>query len=280
MKIHQQELSKIGDYQIIKRFAGGMSNYTYLISDSDENKYVYRYPGEGNELFVDPKELAGKLKEINKFDITNKCLYYNEDNGQKISTYIPGKNINDDVNLQDVADVLKSVHNSNVNFPKYDHLGRLDKYENIHMEENEEYIFLKKKWMEIYDNVLNKFILFPTHGDAQFANLLEDEFGNIKIIDWEFSGVNDYIYDIACFGNIDFDYAIKLINVYEDKVSNEHLIRLYGWRIFQCLQWYNVAKIKHQKGLSDKLNIDFENVSQGYIDKAQIFFDELESIKT
>ncbi len=128
---------------------------------------------------------------------------------------------------------------------------------------------MKKKWEIIYDEHLKEHVRYPAHGDAQFANFIQTDKGEIKLLDWEYSGTNDYIYDIACFGNKDISWAIKLLKVYEGEVSNDKLVRLYGWRVFQCLQWYNVALYKEEIGLSKELSIDFLKVSKNYINLAK-----------
>ena len=51
--IHQEILNNIDSKLIIKeRLMGGMSNYTYLVTDGT-NKFVFRVPGEGAANFVD-----------------------------------------------------------------------------------------------------------------------------------------------------------------------------------------------------------------------------------
>ena len=50
---HQEILSSIDStLTIVDRLMGGMSNYTYLVTNGEE-KYVFRIPGEGAENFVD-----------------------------------------------------------------------------------------------------------------------------------------------------------------------------------------------------------------------------------
>ena len=272
---HVKALEKISnEYKIIKRFEGGMSNLTFLIVNEKGNKFVYRYSGNNNDIFVNYKTLNHNLKEINILNISSNVVYYNEINEIKICEYIEGEEINAEINFQKIVDVLKKLHNSHVKFSSYEHLSRLIKYEEAcNNSGNTEYDILKKKWLEIYEEILKTHMKYPCHGDSQMSNIIINVQDEIKIIDFEFSGTNDYIYDIASFGNVNFEMAIKLLNEYKGKVEKSHLQRLYGWRIFQCLQWYNVALFKSKTGLGASLNIDFEMISIKYLKLSQKLYE-------
>ena len=88
--------------------------------------------------------------------------------------------------------------------------------------------------------------------------------------DWEFAGMNDPIYDIACYGNAGFDKALSLLEAYVGhKPTSDELKRLYFHRSFQCLQWYNVAIFKDRVGLSRDLNMDFNAVAAFFFNMAK-----------
>ncbi len=263
------------NYEIVLRFMGGMSNFTYKIKDSDDNFFVYRFPGRKNYNFVNYDDEKLHLKEIESLNISNDVIFLKPDEGLKISKYVEGENISDDVDLNLVSDVLKKLHNSNVKFKEYDHLSRLNKYEKLHTNDMDEYFKLKEEFLTIYDKYLKQHIKYPSHNDAQVANFIQTPNGDIKLLDWEYAGINDYIYDIACFGNNDFNMAQKLLSVYEKEITDSLLIRLYGWRMFQCLQWFNVASFKEDIGLSKDLGVDFKAVSKKYISLADEFLNQL-----
>ncbi len=272
----EERLKKIdSSYEIVSRFMGGMSNFTYKIKDDKGNFYVYRFPGRKNYNFVNYDDEKKHLKEIEVLDISNEVIFLEPSEGLKISKYVEGENIGEDVDLKLVSSILKKLHNSDVDFVDYDHLSRLKKYESLHTNDMEEYFKLKEEFLKIYDTYLKQHIKYPSHNDAQVANFIQTPEGDIKLLDWEYAAINDYIYDIACFGNADFNMAKKLLVAYEDEVTDDKLIRLYGWRMFQCLQWFNVASFKEDIGLSKDLGVDFKMVSQKYISLAQEFLEEL-----
>lgn len=269
---HQQVLTSINEnFEIVSRLEKGMSNFTYIVKDQLDNKYVYRFPGDGAHNFVNYSEELKVLTAIADQHISSDLVYFNQQSGIKIATYIPGAVIDqDNVNYQQVSKLLSKFHQLEfTDLPNYDHLTRLNFYETLHNNPQALYATLKTQWLEIYETHLKMNVNTPCHGDAQPSNIIIGEDGNYYLMDYEFAALNDPIYDISCFGNNDFKHAENLLKAYYQAPINDHYIRLYGWRAFQCLQWFNVASFKAEIGLSEKLNIDFKQISFYYIEQAQ-----------
>lgn len=266
---HQNMLKELQpDLEIVERFVGGMSNFTYKVKNKKNEFFVFRVIADGGENYVNYEVEHKNLTAIEKLDINSKVLYHDPKTGIKLSEFIPGNIINGNEDYLKIVEVLKKVHSSDIVLNNYEHMKRLRKYENLHGEKNSQYDDLKEKFTKIFINELAKFIKYPCHNDAQISNFIIDEKDNYHLLDWEFAGMNDYIYDIASFGNNNFESAVKLLEYYVENPSSEEYFRLYAWRMFQCLQWYNVALKKHQDGLSEMLKIDFLAVSKNYLDLA------------
>lgn len=277
---NQQILSEIDhNLKIEEQFLGGMSNYTYLIKNINTNNlFTLRIPIEDGKHFVNFKteyEVLNKIKDLN---INSELIYFNQDSGIKISNYIYGKNIDENIDLDLVSNVLKTIHNSNLVFSDYNHLQRLDKYESLltSNEVNDSYLSLKQQWLAIYDDVLQHHLNYPTHGDAQPSNFIISDDAKLYLLDWEFSGQNDFIYDIATFGNIDFNLSLDLLATYLPEYSNEELQRLYGWKIYQCLQWYLVASYKANH--YDNEHLDFNQIATNYLNNAKLYLAEYKNL--
>ena len=118
-----------------------------------------------------------------------------------------------------------------------------------------------KEYLESQEKVL-------THGDSQPSNFIVLDNGELITVDFEFSGNNDPVYDIACFANIKLEDGLDLLNVYYEKVDNDKLKRFYLWKTYQCLQWYLVASFKEKMGMSESLSIDFKKIADNYLDQA------------
>ena len=111
--------------------------------------------------------------------------------------------------------------------------------------------------------------MVPCHCDYQPTNLVISG-DKLYVLDWEFAGMNDPFYDIACYGNAGFDKALSLLEAYVGhKPTSQELRRLYYHRAFQCLQWYNVAIYKDRVGLSRDLNMDFNQVAAFFFNMAR-----------
>lgn len=257
---------------VLNRLMGGMSNYTYLIKVNEEF-YTFRVPGDGAQHFVDRVIELKNIDMISSLDFCPKPDYFNIKNGYKISEYVEGIPMHElDVKPYDkVTTLLKRLHTSTKFDNDYDPIKRLSYYESINETDNPLYDALKEQWLSIYNSILKHVPLVPCHGDAQPSNFVVGE-ECLYLVDWEFAGNNDPIYDIACFGNANFKDALALLKVYFEDCDKEKYQRLYSWRMFQCLQWYNVASYKDQIGLSEKLEIDFNYISKIYIDKAKYFY--------
>lgn len=254
------------DAKIVMRLEGGMSNYTYVV-ESAGKKYTYRVPGKFAEKFVNRVEEWENIQEVNKLGLNNITTYVEILSGEKLAEYVEGTimSTTDIVSYNEMSvTALKKIHNSELKFRDYNAFGRLDDYERYCRETGfthpEEYTRLRKKLDEIRKTQVN-IKKVPCHCDYQPTNLVinGDKF---YVLDWEFAGMNDPFYDIACYGNAGFDKALSLLEAYVGhKPTNAELQRLYFHRAFQCLQWYNVAIFKDRIGLSKDLNMDFNAIA-------------------
>lgn len=262
------------DAQIIKRLEGGMSNYTYVVS-SNGKKYTYRVPGKFAEKFVNRVDEWNNIQEINKLDLNNETTYVEILSGEKLAEYVEGTIMSetDVVSYNEMSvKALKKLHNSNLKLKDYNAFGRLAEDEQYCRETGfahpEEYIVLRSKLEDMRKNYA-QVALVPCHCDYQPTNLVIDG-EKLYVLDWEFAGMNDPFYDIACYGNAGFDKALSLLEAYVGhKPTKEELQRLYFHRAFQCLQWYNVAIFKDRIGLSKDLNMDFNQVALMFLGMAK-----------
>lgn len=265
------------------RLMGGMSNYTYLISIKGV-LHTFRIPGKNAEKFVDRTVEEHNINLVEELGLNNKTIYLDVENGYKIAEYIEGQPLSelDPLNfLEEAAQVLHKIHESGLQSEyDYDPLGRLELYENHTFEYNhkhsERYEELKGRFLALKDQYMNKERLTLSHGDSQISNFVKTPSETLRLMDWEFTGNNDPFYDIACFGNNDFNHALALLPVYLKRTpTTEEFNRLYFFRSFQCLQWHNVALYKEFIGLSKDLGVDFMFVANLYLDKAEGFLNNI-----
>lgn len=262
--------------KIVKKFSGGMSNQTFLVTD-EEKFFTFRVPYESGKPFTNFVDEQNVLEQITQLNINSKVLYFNVDNGVKLSECVDGCMLEEPINYQLVSDTLKKLHQSNLIFNSYNHLLRLGNYEQLVTNIDQDYFEIKNNWLQLFNNFLINFVNYPTHGDSQISNWLVTK-QQLYLLDWEFSAQNDFIYDICCFGNNDFDQALQLLTVYIDNPTKEHYIRLYGWKVYQSLQWYLVASYKANIKDYQSSGLDFNSIKNNYLDKAKYYWQELEEI--
>ena len=262
------------DTRIVMRLEGGMSNYTYVI-EALGKKYTYRVPGKFAEKFVDRIDEWHNIQEVEPLGINNVTTYVEILSGEKLAEYVEGTimSTTDIISYNEMSvKALKSIHNSKMQFKDYDAFGRLDTYERYCHEMGfshpEKYTQLRTRLEEMRKAYV-AVPMVPCHCDYQPTNLVISG-EKLYVLDWEYAGMNDPFYDIACYGNAGFDKALSLLESYVGhQPTPEELQRLKFHRAFQCLQWFNVAIFKDLVGLSKDLNMDFNAVAFMFLGMAE-----------
>ena len=262
------------DTRIVMRLEGGMSNYTYVI-EALGKKYTYRVPGKFAEKFVDRVDEWHNIQEVDRLGLNNVTTYVEILSGEKLAEYVEGTimSTTDVFSYNEMSvKALKKIHGSDLKFKDYNAFGRLDDDERYCCETGfvhpQEYLDLRAKLQELR-KTYHSVKMVPCHCDYQPTNLVISG-DKLYVLDWEFAGMNDPFYDIACYGNAGFDKALALLECYVGhKPTDDELHRLYFHRAFQCLQWYNVAIFKDRVGLSKDLNMDFNAVALMFLGMAK-----------
>ena len=271
------------DAQIVKRLEGGMSNYTYVVSCKGK-KYTYRVPGKYAERFVNRDDEQRNILEVERCGFADSQAYIEVLSGEKLADYVEGTIMTEtDVESYNAlsAETLRRIHSSDMQFPDYNAFGRLDQYEEYCREMGfshpDSYIALRKKLDQCRADI-GEVKKVPCHCDYQPSNLVIDG-SRLHVLDWEFAGMNDPLYDVACYGNVGFDKALLLLETYVQRTPTlQEKKRLYFHRAFQCMQWYNVAIFKDRIGLSKDLNMNFDDVALFFFNMAKDLLEGYDSL--
>ena len=268
------EVLQASDVRIIKRLEGGMSNYTYVIA-ADGKKYTYRVPGKHAEMFVNRVDELAHIEAVKPLNLNNETVYFDIESGDKAAVYVEGTILSQtDVSRYDALSVemLKKLHASKIQLKPYDAFLRLAGYEQLCRDHRHTvpraYDACRSALDEmrrLYDAVPQ----VPCHCDYQPTNLVIGA-DRGYVLDWEFAGMNDPYYDMACYGNVSMPAAESLLRAYLGRTPDaDELKHLYFHRIYQCLQWYNVAVIKDIIGLSKDLQMDFNQIALMFLGFAE-----------
>lgn len=251
-KINQilNRVLKSSDYLKVERM-GGLTNRTYKIIFPKEQLFVVRIPGEGTEKLIVRSDEKVSAELACRLGIDVELLYFGED-GTKVTRYIPNamtmsaKLMRRKECIRQVAEIFKILHNSNVDtgipFEVFD-MAR--GYEKIIIDNSvkmyDDYESIKAKIMEIKKEIdANCDIRKVTcHNDALCENWVMSGNQRMYLIDWEYAGMNDGIWDIADV-SIEADY---------NQVMDELLLTEYLGNIPAESDW------KHF--LANKLYVDY-----------------------
>ena len=266
------------DVIVKHRFLGGMSHLTYHIEIKGVD-YAYRVIGKDGNLFVDRKIEKKNLEIIKDLGLNNETVYFDDVEGDKAARYVEGTVLTQlDIHehLEEVATALKKLHHSGL-MPASDYglIKRLDLYETFTNIRSEKYLYLKSEWIKMYETEHQDKPKVFCHNDAQRSNMVVGK-NQLYLLDWEYAGLNEFYYDIASFGNVNFDDALKLLDVYLNRkatLDEQNSVRFY--RMFQALQWHQVATRKDMVGLSEVLKFDFKMLAEKYLNLAEKLYLEI-----
>lgn len=241
---------------------GGMTNRNYLIEINGQ-KYVFRKPGEGTEKIIDRKNEKFNADSISKLKLDSKLIFFDDTSGIKISEYIVNAQTLNPIiakdNLKDIAHILKKLHTSDLKFNnKFDVFREIENYEKLSIELNgvfyKNYKEVKKEVMKLKSKLEELNIeLKPCHNDTVPENFIKSK-KNIYLIDWEYSGMNDPLWDLAAHiieCGFEVEEEERFLNYYfESKIDREILLRIEIHKICQDFLWSIWTVLKEAKGVS------------------------------
>jgi thiamine kinase-like enzyme len=244
------------------RFAGGLTNYNYLMNIKGI-EYVVRQPGRMTNLMIDRKIEKENNRIASEFGLNSECIFFDEVSGIKISVYIKNsENIAQTdpsslTNLRAVSDLMKKTHSSLKHFPNsFDWQTELNKYEKIIQELKGGFFFdyaaLKNQLLDFMQKNVKNIISVPCHNDTVPENFVADDNGRTYLVDWEYSGMNDPSWDVAAYileSRLSED-AIEyfILDYYGQVPTPEEILKIKCYMVAQDLLWMVWAMIRHYSG--------------------------------
>lgn len=195
------------DYRDINRM-GGLTNHTYKVTMPDNQEYVVRIPGEGTEEMIVRSDEMVSTKLACDLGVDAELLYFGE-NGAKVTRFIPNaitmsaENLHDPRHIEQIAQIFRTMHHCGVDTKvPFEVFSMAQSYEKIiwdkHVPMFEDYPDIKAQVMEIKAEIDAAFEIekVPCHNDPLCENWVEGN-GRMYLIDWEYAGMNDGMWDIA-----------------------------------------------------------------------------------
>lgn len=191
--------------------------------------------------------------------------YFNVETGIKISTFIENaetltpRSVKKEENLKQVTRILRDLHEDN-EFPmknEFNVFRELEKYEDILKTSDGEFFHdydeVRERFMKL-EQVLKECdrVFVPSHNDLVSENLVKDTEGRIYLIDWEYSGINDDMWDLAALSlenNFSEDDTELMFRLYfNGEADDNSRKRLLIHQISQDLLWAVWTLIKENEG--------------------------------
>lgn len=253
LKIKTDEVVEIS---VLKK---GMTNRSFKFSANGQS-YIMRIPGEGTDQLIDRRQEYEVYEQLKGYKISDDVIYMSPANGYKITKFVENSDVCDPYNLDDVRQSMKKLRDFHdkkltVNHT-FDLFGKIHFYESLWGGKPsvfKDYLETKDKVLElqkVIEKLPKEFVL--THIDAVPDNFLftEDE---IRIIDWEYAGMQDPHLDIAMFAIYSLyekEQVDALIDSYfEEGCAEEIRMKIYCYIAISGLLWSNWCEYKRFCGV-------------------------------
>ncbi len=248
------------DIRNIKCLKAGMTNKSFLFSVSSR-QYICRIPGPGTELLINRKQEAAVYKAVQPLGITEHVVYFNGENGYKISEYYEGARNSDPNNWQDVGQcmkLLKQVHQAGLSVDhSFDIRERIEFYENLCRTHGgipfEDYGQVRGRMTKLMDRLdsMDRPVTLA-HVDSVADNFLFLADGSIRLIDWEYAGMCDPLIDIAMcaiYSYYNEEQTDRLTELYlERRPTKDELTAVYSYVALGGFLWSLWAVYKSHLG--------------------------------
>ena len=255
------DMEEITQVTVLKK---GMTNRSFLFSCKGK-RYIMRIPGEGTAQLVDRRHEAAVYQAIREKNICDDIAYISPDNGYKITEYLADARVCNPEKAEDVRRCmqrLREFHELRLTVAHtFDIFGQIEFYESLwngapsiykDYRQTKENVFSLRGYIDahVQERVL-------THIDAVPDNFLfvkrDDGSEEIRLIDWEYAGMQDPHVDIAMFciyALYDRRQVDETIAAYfPDGCSETVRLKIYCYIAACGLLWSNWCEYKWTLGV-------------------------------
>ena len=183
---------------------GGMTNQNYLVKTTNK-QYIVKFFGKGTEKLINRQNEKYNLELLKDLDLDVKNYLFDIEAGIKVNEYIESAITLDSTSIKTkfdkIAPILQTIHASGKELRgEFAPFEEIKKYESLIEEKipyanyeavREEVFSLEKRLADL--GVDRK----SCHIDLVPENFIESPQGRLYLIDWEYSSMNDPMWDLA-----------------------------------------------------------------------------------
>ena len=186
---------------------GGLTNLVFKV-DLGEDRYVLRIPGEGTEQYIDRKIEAHNTRIAAEAGVSARVLFFDESDGLMLCSFLDGSTMTPESFRSmkgapaRAALALKRMHDSGMEFRfRFELFSMIDDYlatlAKLGATLPEGYHEVVRDAEAVRSALAgNPTKLAPCHCDPLAENFIDDG-KRMWIVDWEYSGMNDPIWDLG-----------------------------------------------------------------------------------
>ena len=183
---------------------GGMTNQNYLVKTTNK-QYIVKFFGKGTEKLINRQDEKYNLELLKDLDLDVKNYLFDIEAGIKVNEYIESAITLDSTSIKTkfdkIAPILQTIHASGKELRgEFAPFEEIKKYESL-IEEKIPYANYKAVREEVFS--LEKRLADlgvdrkSCHIDLVPENFIESPQGRLYLIDWEYSSMNDPMWDLA-----------------------------------------------------------------------------------
>lgn len=237
---------------------GGMTNQNYLVKTSS-NQYIVKFFGKGTDKLIDRKNEKFNIELLKDLKLDVENYLFDIEAGIKVNQYIENAETLDSATIktkfEKIAPILQTIHSSGKELKgEFAPFEEIKKYESLIQGEISypNYEAVRKSVLSL-KNELEKIGVDKKscHIDLVPENFIEGPDEHLYLIDWEYSSMNDPMWDLAAlFLESEFtpEEEADFLAYYEgDKTPvSRGKIRIY--KILQDIIWSLWTIYKEENG--------------------------------
>ena len=237
---------------------GGMTNQNYLVKTTNK-QYIVKFFGKGTEKLINRQDEKYNLELLKDLDLDVKNYLFDIDAGIKVNEYIESAITLDSTSIKTkfdkIAPILQTIHASGKELRgEFAPFEEIKKYESLIEEKipyanyeavREEVFSLEKRLADL--GVDRK----SCHIDLVPENFIESPQGRLYLIDWEYSSMNDPMWDLAAlFLESEFTPQEEeaFLSYYESDQTPVSREKIAIYKILQDVIWSLWTVYKEEQG--------------------------------
>ena len=237
---------------------GGMTNQNYLVKTTNK-QYIVKFFGKGTEKLINRQDEKYNLELLKDLDLDVKNYLFDIEAGIKVNEYIESAITLDSTSIKTkfdkIAPILQTIHASGKELRgEFAPFEEIKKYESLieekipyaNYEAVREAVFsLEKRLADL--GVDRK----SCHIDLVPENFIESPQGRLYLIDWEYSSMNDPMWDLAAlFLESEFTPQEEeaFLSYYESDQTPVSREKIAIYKILQDVIWSLWTVYKEEQG--------------------------------